>query len=145
MAECEVAIIGAGPYGLSIAAHLRSRDADLRVLGVPMHNWRQAMPAGMLLKSDGAGTNLSAPEDMVTLAEYCAAQGVSYSDHGTPISLRTFLDYALAFQRRLVPEVTQSDVVSLAGKAGRFELRLDTGEYLTARKVVVAVGTTYFS
>jgi FAD-dependent urate hydroxylase len=145
MSECEVAIVGAGPYGLSIAAHLRNRGADLRIFGVPLQSWRNAMPAGMFLKSDGAGTNLSAPGDSLTLADYCASEGVSYSDHGRPISLQTFVDYGLTFQRRLVPEVEAHAVMALAGRPGRFEIELDTGEYLTARKVVLAVGTTYFS
>jgi cation diffusion facilitator CzcD-associated flavoprotein CzcO len=57
----EVAIVGAGPYGLSLAAHLRSAGADFRVIGHPMEAWRNHMPEGMLLKSDGFASNLYDP------------------------------------------------------------------------------------
>jgi predicted ATP-grasp superfamily ATP-dependent carboligase/thioredoxin reductase len=144
MPNCEVAIVGAGPYGLSIAAHLRHRGIDFRIFGAPMHNWRSAMPAGMFLKSDGAGTNLSDPADTMTLAQYCSSRGVPYGEHGMPIALQTFVNYAISFQQQLVPEVEERTVVALAEKPGGFELRLDTDERVTARRVVLAVGTTYF-
>jgi cation diffusion facilitator CzcD-associated flavoprotein CzcO len=49
----DVAIIGAGPYGLSVAAHLRSRGREPRVFGDPMKLWRMQMPKGMRLTSEG--------------------------------------------------------------------------------------------
>lgn len=140
----EVAIIGAGPYGLSIAAHLRQRGIAFRIFGIPMQNWRSAMPRGMFLKSEGAGSNLSDPEGALTLAQHCALTDRSYSDVGKPIPLDTFVDYGLAFQRRLVPELEECTVVALGERSGAFELRLDTEEIVTARRVIVAVGTTYF-
>jgi predicted ATP-grasp superfamily ATP-dependent carboligase len=140
----EVAIVGAGPYGLSVAAYLRRRGIGFRIFGVPMHNWRKAMPEGMLLKSDGAGTNLSDPANTLTLANFCYSRGLPYKDHGVPIAVRTFLDYALSFQQQLVPDLEECEVVGLGGEPGRFELRLDTGEMVKARRVVLAVGTTYF-
>ncbi|MGA8216324.1 MAG: NAD(P)-binding domain-containing protein [Candidatus Sulfotelmatobacter sp.] len=143
-ANAEVVVVGAGPYGLSIAAHLRQRGIAFRICGVPMQNWRRAMPKGMFLKSEGAGSNLSDPTHGLTLAHHCALTALSYSDQGMPIPLDTFVDYGIAFQRTLVPEVEECTVVALAEKPGAFELQLETGERFTARRVIVAVGTTYF-
>ncbi len=143
-AHPEVIVVGAGPYGLSIAAHLRHRGIAFRIFGVPMENWRSAMPKGMFLKSDGAGSNLSDPGRALTLAQHCALAGLSYSDQGMPIPLETFVDYGLAFQRTLVPEVEECNVTAIAGKLGEFQLQLERGERVTARRVIVAVGTTYF-
>jgi predicted ATP-grasp superfamily ATP-dependent carboligase/cation diffusion facilitator CzcD-associated flavoprotein CzcO len=140
----EVAIIGAGPYGLSLAAHLQHSGADFRIFGVPMRNWREAMPAGMYLKSDGFGTNLSAPKHSVTLSEFCSTRDIPYSDHGLPIALQTFVDYALWFRQKLAPDIEECEVLEIAPNLDRFELRLDSGETMTARRVVLAVGTTYF-
>jgi cation diffusion facilitator CzcD-associated flavoprotein CzcO len=42
----EIAIIGAGPYGLSIAAHLRAAGLDFRIFGSPMQTWIEHMPRG---------------------------------------------------------------------------------------------------
>lgn len=58
-----VAIIGAGPYGLSIAAHLRAYGIPFRIFGAPLDSWRRHMPVGMMLKSDGFASSLSAPDD----------------------------------------------------------------------------------
>ena len=44
-------VIGAGPYGLSVAAHLRARGVPVRVFGEVMSSWRLHMPRGMCLKS----------------------------------------------------------------------------------------------
>ncbi|HTZ35752.1 MAG TPA: NAD(P)/FAD-dependent oxidoreductase, partial [Stellaceae bacterium] len=71
----KIVIIGAGPYGLSIAAHLRARGIGFRIFGKPMANWQRKMPRGMQLKSDGFASNLSDPEDRFSLEAFCAEQG----------------------------------------------------------------------
>jgi cation diffusion facilitator CzcD-associated flavoprotein CzcO len=53
-----VIIVGAGPYVLSIAAHLRARGIQFRIFGKPMETWRRHMPTGMLLKSEGFASDL---------------------------------------------------------------------------------------
>jgi cation diffusion facilitator CzcD-associated flavoprotein CzcO len=42
---CDVAIVGAGPYGLSAAAHLRAAGVEARVFGRTMEFWERQMPA----------------------------------------------------------------------------------------------------
>ena len=143
-ADTDVAIIGAGPYGLSIAAHLRQHGIRFRIFGIPMQSWRN-MPAGMFLKSEGRASSLSDPNRALTLAHYCATRKMPYRDQAMPISLETFVNYGLTFQQQLVPNVEEHRVVKLAGKQGEFELQLDTGDRVIAAQVVVAVGTAdYF-
>jgi len=124
----EVAIIGAGPYGLSIAAHLRQQGVTFRIFGHPMQTWLTRMPRGMLLKSEGFASNLSDPEARFTLKAYCAEQGISYEDQDRPVRLDTFCGYGLAFQKRLVPTLEERTVVSVARAAQGFKLRLDDGQ-----------------
>ena len=58
----DVAIVGAGPYGLSAARHLRTvQGLEVRVFGEPMSFWQDTMPAGMFLKSEGFASSLSSP------------------------------------------------------------------------------------
>ncbi|MEU1271373.1 FAD-dependent oxidoreductase [Streptomyces sp. NPDC005799] len=137
-----VAIIGAGPFGLSTAAHLRARGIPVRVFGEPMVSWRDHMPAGMLLKSTPVASSLDAPQQGHTLADYCDAAGIKrlVTDEDI-IPVETFIAYGEWFQQKLVPELERVRVVSVdRGSGGGFELKLDSGELFTARAVVVATG-----
>jgi FAD-dependent urate hydroxylase len=53
-------ILGAGPFGLSLAAHLQ--EAPARLYGEPMRTWRRLMPAGMRLRSTWEETSFPSPE-----------------------------------------------------------------------------------
>jgi cation diffusion facilitator CzcD-associated flavoprotein CzcO len=145
MSACtEVAIVGAGPYGLSVAAHLRARGVAFRVFGRPMHTWREQMPKGMLLKSDGFASSLSDPGSNFTLKKFCVREGIPYDDSREPVRLETFMAYGLAFQERMVPELEDRLVVSLNRASGGFRLGLDDGEIVSARRVLLAVGISHF-
>ena len=139
-----IAIIGAGPYGLSIAAHFRRRGIPFRIFGRPMDSWLAHMPKGMMLKSDGFASNIYDPDDDFTLKDFCAEQGIQYSDVGLPVGLGTFAAYGLAFMKRMAPEVEDKIVVGLDLVPGGFLLRLDNGETVPARRVMLAVGITHF-
>lgn len=139
-----VAIIGAGPYGLSIAAHLRARGVGFRIFGNPMESWRTRMPAGMLLKSEGFASDLYDPARRFTLKRFCAQNGLSYADMGLPIPRETLSNYGLSFQEQLVPDLEKRTVVALDRSIRGFQLRLEDGETLTAHRVIVAVGSSYF-
>ncbi|WP_086785358.1 NAD(P)-binding domain-containing protein [Streptomyces caniscabiei] len=137
-----VAVIGAGPYGLSTAAHLRAHGIPVRVFGEPMVSWRDNMPAGMLLKSTPAASSIDAPQRGHTLADHCDAAGVRrlVTDEDI-IPVETFISYGEWFQQQLVPDLERVRVVSVdRSKSGGFELKLDSGESFTARAVVVASG-----
>jgi len=140
----ETAIIGAGPYGLSIAAHFRRRGIPFRIFGRLMDSWKAHMPKGMCLKSDGFASNIYDPASEFTLRQFCAEKGIEYSDSGIPVRLDTFSAYGLAFKERMVPELEDKLVTSLERLPDGFRLRLDTGETCTAQKVVLAVGITHF-
>ena len=139
MTTCYVAIIGAGPYGLSIAAHLKARRVDFRILGSPMEFWLKHMPAGMHLKSEGFASSLYDPGSTFTLEAYCKERGLPYAHIGTPVPLETFIAYGLEFQQRFVPEVENEWVTSLQRSSAGFRITLRSGEVFGARRVVVAV------
>jgi thioredoxin reductase len=144
MTNCDVAIIGAGPYGLSIAAHLKARGVAFRIFGTPMSFWRDHMPKGMHLKSEGFASSLYDPGSTFTLEVYCKEKGIPYAHTGNPVALEVFTAYGLEFQRRFVPELEIRSVNLLERTAEGFRIRLDDGETFTSRRVVVAVGLTHF-
>lgn len=140
----DVAIIGAGPYGLSIAAHLRARGIDFRIFGSPMHTWLTQMPKGMRLKSEGFASFLYDPDSSFTLGHYCKQEGIPYADLGLPVPLETFTSYGLEFQKKFVPELENKLVISLHRSSAGFRITLGDGETVAARKIVIAVGLSHF-
>ena len=141
----DVAIIGAGPYGLSLAAHLRAAGVDYRHFGVPMRLWRGAMPKGMYLKSQGFASNLSDPKGTHTLEAFCQATGHPYASYGLPVSLDNFVNYGQWFQSELDLKVEEVLVTGMVRRAGGFELTLANDEQFVARRVVVAIGVEHFA
>ncbi|MEU6349869.1 NAD(P)-binding domain-containing protein [Streptomyces sp. NPDC047072] len=141
-----VAVIGAGPFGLSTAAHLRARGIPVRVFGDPMVSWRDNMPVGMLLKSTPAASTFDAPQPGHTLVDYCDAAGIPrlVTDEDI-IPVETFIGYGEWFQQKLVPELERVRVVSVDRRGAGFDLKLDSGESFTARAVVVATGLSGLS
>ncbi|HVR79838.1 MAG TPA: FAD-dependent oxidoreductase [Acidimicrobiia bacterium] len=140
----EVAIIGAGPYGLSIASHLSQRGVDYRLFGTPMHTWRNHMPEGMWLRSEGFASNLADPGGELTLERYCEDHGFDVGGWGVPVPLEVYSGYGEWFVEQAKVPVEDTQVVSLAKDSGGFVLDLATGETLRAAQVVVAVGLTHF-
>ncbi|MEH2556306.1 cation diffusion facilitator CzcD-associated flavoprotein CzcO [Bradyrhizobium algeriense] len=136
--DLPVAVIGAGPFGVSTAAYLRSLGVEFRIFGSPMNRWRTQMPAGMFLKSEGFASNLADPFGRCTLQQFCHEAALPYE--GERVSLETFTRYAMSFQQRLVPMVEDVSVTMLDRQADKFQMRLATGEEVRAKKVVVATG-----
>jgi thioredoxin reductase len=140
----DIAIVGAGPYGLSIAAHLRTLGIDFRIFGTPMELWRERMPAAMKLKSEGFASNLYDSDHSFTLKRYCEEHRIPYADVGDPVRLDTLVAYGLSFQQMMVPELEPQKVVTLERTGGHFTLLLENGERADARQVIVAVGIGYY-
>lgn len=138
-------IVGAGPYGLSIAAHLRGAGARFRIFGTPMRTWREQMPKGMWLKSDGFASNLSDPADSFTLRNYCRQNNVVYDDTRIPVQRAVFAEYGVAFQKKLVPELEEKDIVAIEQTADGFRLQAEDGECILAQRVILAVGISHFA
>jgi thioredoxin reductase len=140
----DVAIIGAGPYGLSLAAHLSSTQRSVRIFGQPMRSWTHQMPQGMSLKSEGFASDLYDPESQFRLKAYCAEKGVDYADVALPVKLDTFINYGLEFQRRYVPNLENTQVTGLSRRDNLFVLTTAAGGIAQARAVVIAAGITHF-
>lgn len=141
----DVAIIGAGPYGLSVAAHLHAAGVHYRHFGMPMRLWQAAMPKGMFLKSQGFASNISHPSGTHTLAAFCQATNRPYASYGLPVPLDTFVNYGQWFQSGLDLEIDEVLVSDLTQRDDGFELNLGGAERVLARKVIVAIGVEHFA
>lgn len=140
----DVVIIGAGPYGLSLSAHLTDRKVDHAIFGSPMKMWRDHMPVGMHLKSDGVASSLYDPHGRYPLRQFCADRGLAYADFGRPVPLESFTQYGLEFQKRFVPHLDQRLVATVKRRSGGFSLRLEDETEIIARRIVLATGIDHY-
>ena len=138
-------VIGAGPYGLSAAAHLRARGVPVRVFGEVMASWRRNMPAGMFLKSTPAASSLAAPASGYDLADFCTARGRQPLAGTQIVPRELFVGYGEWFQRQLVPDVEALRVCRLERAEGGFRLTLSDGQEVAAGSVVLASGLNGFA
>jgi hypothetical protein len=139
-AYLDVAIVGAGPYGLSVAAHLAPK-CRVRVFGRTMQTWRELMPPDMLLRSDWDHSNLSAPQGLGKLCHWTSETGESKLE---PIPLQMFLRYADWFVERFVTDLDDARIERIERTGRGFTLETVDGRAVCAKNVVLAPGVTPF-
>lgn len=103
MSDENVLIIGAGPFGLSISAHLSALGIAHRIVGKTMDTWEAHMPVGMNLKSEPYASGIAAPSGSYNVAEYCRQHGLPYVNRVGPVSLERFTSYAAWYAKELAP------------------------------------------
>ena len=143
MRTLDVAIVGAGPYGLSLAAELDRHSLDVCVFGPAMAFWRDNMPPGTKLKSDGQSFDLPAPGAGFPISRY-QTETTGTFEATRPIPVTEFYDYGLRFRDRVVPRADPRMVRDVRQAGSDFIVTLDDGSHVTARNVVIAVGVASF-
>lgn len=141
--SCDVAILGAGPYGLAAASELRFADG-LHILGFgePMSFWASQMPRGMLLRSPYVASDIGDPSGDLALAEYERSIGV---DPKSPVPLSHFVDYGRWVQRSVLPDLRTDWINSISRNGSGFHLALADGSSIHAERVIVAAGISDFA
>jgi FAD-dependent urate hydroxylase len=137
-AHYDVVVMGAGPYGLSTAAHLLGKGLNVAVFGKPMELWRDWMPKGMLLRSYWWATDLSDPQKRFGLERYLIHErGEQGFD---PVPGDVIADYGLWFQKQAVPTIDETYIQNIEQKDEAFEVTLVDGRVLTSSSIVMAPG-----
>jgi thioredoxin reductase len=136
----DVVIIGAGPFGLSIAAHLRDLGVGHRIVGRPMDTWLAHCPDGMKLRSEPYGSDMASPRPGYDVEAFSAQHGRDYVARLGPLSVEHFRDYSAWYTRELVPDVEDRTVTDVVRSGSDFQVFFADGGDLTARQVIVATG-----
>jgi cation diffusion facilitator CzcD-associated flavoprotein CzcO len=132
-----VAIVGAGPYGLAAAAHLRAANIRVRVFGEAMSFWRGNMPSGMKLRSPWIATHIADPLGRYLLDDYFAEKELPHPDL---LPVEDFIGYGVWFQEHIASDLDTRKVVRIRARDGGFRLSLEDGENVFAERVIIATG-----
>lgn len=140
--DYDVVVVGAGPYGLSIAAHLLERGIKVAIYGKPLSFWRENMPRDMLLRSYWWASNLSDPHKQYGLAQYFQENGMEAYD---PLAAKTFIAYGLWFQKQLIPNIDETFIKTIELKEDKFIIMPTDGRVIRSSAVVMAPGLGYYT
>jgi FAD-dependent urate hydroxylase len=132
-----VVIVGAGPYGLSTAAHLSAAGVEVKVFGRTMEFWERQMPAGMMLRSSWDACHLSDPDSRLTLDGFVAGANLNLP---LPVPLESFIAYGRWFQKHTVAEVDPRRIKLIEQTSKGFRLTTQEGELVAAQRVIIATG-----
>jgi hypothetical protein len=140
MQNLDVLVIGAGPYGLSISAHLRALNIVHTVVGAPMDAYRVHCPAGMFLKSEPYASSIASPQPGYDISTFCKSHGYDYADRIIPLAVERFVEYADWYTAQFVPDVREDLVTKVTPAGGGFQVDFAGSESVIAGQVVIATG-----
>lgn len=151
----DTVIVGAGPYGLSTAAHLQAQGLKVAIFGKPLQLWRDHMPKGMLVRSFWWASNLSDPHKRYGFKQFFLEQDPQFFEKHErlgekpkgidPLTIETFVEYGLWFQKHAVPNVDETFVTNIEHKDRSFEVTLADGRIVHSSTVVMAPGLAYYT
>jgi thioredoxin reductase len=134
-------IVGAGPFGLSMAAYAKYNNLDHLVIGKPLSFWKENMPKGMFLRS-GRDWHLC-PQGIYTIDKYLETKELKPEDV-EPLSLDFYLSYTEWFQEQIKVQIQESLAQRLDHLNNQFVATLDDGQTITASNALLAIGFRYF-
>ncbi len=142
METTSLLVVGAGPYGLAVAAQARERGIETVIVGHPLGFWTDHMPAGMYLRS-GIDWHLDA-SGVHTFEAFVDDRALSSADVD-PIPIGVFIEYATWFQRQKGLVARDRFVTTLEQCNGGFVASFEDGSQIGAERVVAAPGNQYFA
>jgi FAD-dependent urate hydroxylase len=142
MQKKEVIVIGAGPYGLSTAAHLQNSGVPAYVIGEALSFWKQHMPKKMLLRSRTEASNIHSPQEHHSIEAYQRFIGRKIAE---PVPVEDFIAYGEWLQKQVAPNLDTRKVRKVSPNGSGFVVAMEDGESFHAKSVVLTLGIGLFS
>jgi cation diffusion facilitator CzcD-associated flavoprotein CzcO len=140
--KTDLLIIGAGPFGLSLAAQAQHEQIEHVIVGKPMEFWRANMPKGMFLRS-ACDWHLD-PQNVHTIEAYLQSRGQTPKDV-EPLSLDFYLTYVDWFQEQKSIEPLPVYIRQILRQDDHFAATTVNGDVINAKHVVLAPGFRHFA
>ena len=140
--KTDLLIIGAGPFGLALAAQAQQEHIEHVVVGKPMEFWQANMPKGMFLRS-ACDWHLD-PQNVDTIEAFLRSQGKTPKDV-EPLSLDFYLTYTDWFQKQKNIKSLPVYIERLDTSNEHFIATTVNGDMIAAKNVVLAPGFRHFA
>lgn len=141
--KTDVLIIGAGPYGVSLAYDLYRRKVPFQVVGKAFSLWFDHLVPGIQLRSDWRASQLYSRDghldiDRYLRMHYSPKKAYSVKQGRVPSAL--FQDYLRWVLTELPFKVVDERILELHQDGSDFVAQTSSGGELRARRVVCATG-----
>lgn len=137
----DVIIIGAGPYGISVAAHAVAKKLSYKLFGYPMDFWKNRMPQNMFIRTPHDLVSFSDPRRELTIQNFASATNTKIV---SPLPRTVFVSYAFWFAEKSGITFTPELIQTLSREDGFYSVVTEGGERFDARNIVIATGIKDF-
>lgn len=139
--QVAVAVIGAGPYGLAFAAHLKAWGVPHALFGAPLARWSAQLPPGFVLRSPAEASSIAGPPGGPSCSVVDFRSSVGARDLAGPVSGEEFLRYGAWYVAR--HGLSDHGQVVHVEPGTTFKVTTVAGDVVDANAVIVATGLTH--
>jgi len=140
--KTKIMIVGAGPYGVSIANTLWEKGVPFQIAGHAFSLWHHHTHDTMAIRSDWHTSEIDSPSRKYHFGEFLRNHYPYEADEllKERIPIEVFRNYLKQVERQLPYDIIQEEVISLKHENPRFLLETDGGIQVEAEAVVLATG-----
>jgi thioredoxin reductase len=137
----DVIIIGAGPYGISLASYAVRNGLSYKLLGYPMDFWKNQMPQNMFIRTPYELVRFPDPKNELSIHHFAKETGATPSD---PLPRPVFVDYAFWYAQKTGVQFTPEWVNSVTKEHDYFVVKTEENNIYKTKNVIIATGIQEF-
>ncbi len=138
-----VLIVGAGPYGLSLANYMSAMGQEFKIIGKPMELWKEHTFSDASLRSEMATSEIAHPQNEYSIQNFRSQNDFDRGKPSDRINVREYRQYVDWVLDAIPYDIQPEYLANLSQKGDYFEAKLESGETLKAKQVVIATGVAH--